>query len=803
MIQRLDHYVWEEVASQIRDWRNRFGLSIPVSVNVSRVDMADPDIVKDFQKLLEEYSLEPEDLILEITESAYSEDEGFIISTVNTLRGLGLRVEMDDFGTGYSSLGMISQMPIDALKLDMIFVRNAFAGHGDMKMIELIIDIAGYLRVPVIAEGVETKEQVDVLKYMGCDIIQGYYFSKPVPAEEFERFVSEKKQMLIDEARRAESDDHEVLAQAEASMNDTMTYARISQALAQDYFAIYYISMITGAYIEYSMKNEDHRLLPINNGERFFEDCMKNIRERVIPSDRDRVIAAFNERNLMRVIKNNRKFQINFQMLDNGDPMHVSIKAIRLPDDDDHFLIGMTNIDEQMEMEKAYRDAQDKSINYSGLAQALAADYFCIYYIDMETDDFFEFTAHDSYEDMGVEKEGKDFFTLTRKNILRLIYKEDQKYFLDVFTKENILRKIRENGSFIATYRLMFDGVPTYVSLKAIPMKGNDKRYIVIGVNNIDKQMKRREEYELSQKENLSYSRFVQTIAKDYYSIYMVNLDTDDFTEYSLNPEYKELKVEQSGVDFFESYRKNLVRLVHPDDLKRALMVWEKGQIQNELSKGESFSVTYRLMFEGSAEYINCKVIRMTGEDEGNILIAISNVDEQIRREQEYENDLRKARSASLRDPLTGVRSKLAFTEEEKKIDDMIAEDQQEPFAVAVCDVNGLKEINNTKGHKAGDQIIVEACRMICNQFKHSPVFRIGGDEFVAILQRADYRERESLIEDFIKHNADNACGDGVVIACGVADWREGLKESFEAVFERADERMHENKNSLKTTAEE
>ncbi len=105
---------------------------------------------------------------------------------------MGFKIEMDDFGTGYSSLGMLSNMPIDALKLDMSFVRSAFSGNRDVRIIEMILDIAEYLHVPVVAEGVETEEQYLVLKEMGCDLVQGYYFSKPVPAEAFDRFLTER-----------------------------------------------------------------------------------------------------------------------------------------------------------------------------------------------------------------------------------------------------------------------------------------------------------------------------------------------------------------------------------------------------------------------------------------------------------------------------------------------------------------------------------------------------------------------------------------------------------------------------------
>ncbi len=193
LIQRLDEYVWRETAARIRDWKNRFGFSVPVSVNVSRVDVSDPHLVDMLLGILDENQISTDDLLLEITESAYTEDAEQIIAKVNKLRALGFKVEMDDFGTGYSSLNMISRLPIDALKLDMQFIRNAFNERRETWMIKVIIDIANYLSVPVIAEGVETEEQMLTLCDMGCDYIQGFYFSRPVTAQEFESLLIERK----------------------------------------------------------------------------------------------------------------------------------------------------------------------------------------------------------------------------------------------------------------------------------------------------------------------------------------------------------------------------------------------------------------------------------------------------------------------------------------------------------------------------------------------------------------------------------------------------------------------------------
>jgi diguanylate cyclase (GGDEF)-like protein len=193
LIAQLDEFVWRRTAETIAGWKNRLGISVPVSVNLSRAEMYDPGLIDTMEKITGDNGITSKDLYLEITESAYVSDSDQIVDRVKTLREHGFFIEMDDFGSGYSSLNMISELPIDALKLDMMFIRSAFDKHNDTRMISIVIDIADYLGVPVIAEGVETEEQYLALKKLGCAIIQGYYFSKPVPAAEFEKFLLDKK----------------------------------------------------------------------------------------------------------------------------------------------------------------------------------------------------------------------------------------------------------------------------------------------------------------------------------------------------------------------------------------------------------------------------------------------------------------------------------------------------------------------------------------------------------------------------------------------------------------------------------
>ena len=185
LIRELDRYIWREAAQQMRMWKNTLDKAIPVSVNVSRADLYDTQLHNVLLGIVEEAALQPADCLLEITESAYADNADALVATVGRLRDKGFRIEMDDFGSGYSSLNMLASLPIDALKLDMKFIRTICVNPKDLRMVELVREIADFMDIPIIAEGVETKEQYRLLKSVGIDILQGYYFSRPIPSAQF------------------------------------------------------------------------------------------------------------------------------------------------------------------------------------------------------------------------------------------------------------------------------------------------------------------------------------------------------------------------------------------------------------------------------------------------------------------------------------------------------------------------------------------------------------------------------------------------------------------------------------------
>ncbi len=186
MIRELDYFVWKEAARHIAEWKRKYGIVIPVSVNVSRVDLYNDHVGLDLLKICADAGISPSDLYLEITESAYADEAHQLVGMVDHLRELGFRIEIDDFGSGYSSLNSLTTVTFDVLKLDMQFVKTLEINEKTRKMVAIVADIARFLGVPVVAEGVETAKQLAYLKEKGYQVIQGYYFSKPLPAAEFE-----------------------------------------------------------------------------------------------------------------------------------------------------------------------------------------------------------------------------------------------------------------------------------------------------------------------------------------------------------------------------------------------------------------------------------------------------------------------------------------------------------------------------------------------------------------------------------------------------------------------------------------
>lgn len=184
-ITKLDTYVWEQVFQYLAEFRKRGYPDFPISANLSRVDLYDPAVCDTIVAMSEKYDVPPSLFRIEVTESAYMDNPGQLLQTIRQFNAAGFRVLMDDFGSGYSSLNMLIKIPVSTLKIDMGFIGDVGNSERSNSVMNSIVRMAKWLEMTVIAEGVETQEQLDYLRSVGCDCVQGYYYSKPLPIGAF------------------------------------------------------------------------------------------------------------------------------------------------------------------------------------------------------------------------------------------------------------------------------------------------------------------------------------------------------------------------------------------------------------------------------------------------------------------------------------------------------------------------------------------------------------------------------------------------------------------------------------------
>ncbi len=434
------------------------------------------------------------------------------------------------------------------------------------------------------------------------------------------------------------------------------------------------------------------------------------------------------------------------------------------------------------------------TLMYSDITRAISRDFFRIFCVNMETDSFVEFVPHDYDEKLDVRTVGKSFDHIVN-SFLDLVYTADADAFRTVVTKENVLKVLCVDDSFSLDFRMISDGKPMYVRLKATRLRKADPVHVLFALSNTDAHMQRLAGYESTMSRELTFNAVSEALTSDYDCIYYVNTETGEFIEYSSSDAYKSLNVAPEGKDFFAMCREELSHIVFEEDRENFLSSFSEKGFLKILSGDHSPLLSFRIVLDNSPIYFLVKITKMNQIDDHHIVIGLTNIEANLPRIQKYEQ----MRKIANRDSLTGVKSKHAFTVDEKRINHEIKQKNAEPFALVVCDVNGLKKINDTKGHQAGDAYLCQSCKMICNIFSHSPVYRIGGDEFAAILKGSDYESRGRLIQELHELSSAHISSNEAVVSGGLADYYADHDKCVKDIFERADANMYKEKMLLKS----
>lgn len=187
---KLDEFIFEKVCKDIKKLKNKIKKMPMISVNISKETLTEKDFLEKYSKILNKYKINANEIELEITEGVAINKELDIKEILTNIKSKGFKISIDDFGTGYSSLNMLQIMPIDIIKIDKSFIDKINKFNNNQNLIEAIMMIAKKMNLKTVAEGVEFKEQVEYLKSVKCDLIQGYYYSKPIKLEEFIEYIN-------------------------------------------------------------------------------------------------------------------------------------------------------------------------------------------------------------------------------------------------------------------------------------------------------------------------------------------------------------------------------------------------------------------------------------------------------------------------------------------------------------------------------------------------------------------------------------------------------------------------------------
>tara|TARA_R110002110_G_C13419216_1_gene714305 strand:- start:1 stop:2001 length:2001 start_codon:yes stop_codon:yes gene_type:complete len=188
----LDNYVLEKTCQTIAKWYKAYKRRVPLAINITAVEFQAANFVNNIQKLLIKYEIPPIYLELEVTESVVITDIELVMKTIIELQNMGIKVSIDDFGTGYSSLAYLRKLPIDKIKIDRSFIQEVTTNDSDLTIVKTMVELSHGLGKRVLAEGVETQQQLQLLRNIGCDAVQGYFISKPISEEEFTKYLKRK-----------------------------------------------------------------------------------------------------------------------------------------------------------------------------------------------------------------------------------------------------------------------------------------------------------------------------------------------------------------------------------------------------------------------------------------------------------------------------------------------------------------------------------------------------------------------------------------------------------------------------------
>ncbi len=599
LIYKLDLYVLEQVLQKIRDFKKEGLYIVPHSVNLSRSDFDACDIVEEIRRRVDDAGVRRDRITIEITESIVGGDFEFMKAQVERFQSLGFPVWMDDFGSGYSSLDVLQSIRFDLIKFDMSFMRKLDAGESGKIILTELMKMCNSLGVDTVCEGVETEAQVRFLQEIGCSKLQGFYFDRPRPLSHVLEWHRNHREDGYENPKES------VYYEAIGCVNlyDLAVLANVDESAFQNTFNTLPMSII-------EVRGDQARFVRSNLSYRDFIN-------RFFSFDQSFQTGAFGRygdvfmHNVVKVCCEQGARSFFEEKMPDGSVVHSFARRIA---------VNPVNGDMAVAVAVLSVSEPDEGASYAEIARALAADYYNIYIVDLDTDRYIEYSSRVGEEELAMERHGEDFFVSSRRDAHR-IYAEDRETFYAAFSKEKVVSALDRQGVFTTTYRLVDTGVPVYVNMKVTRMQ-TDRNRIIIGISIIDAQMKQEEAQNRIQRERDALAR-VMALSEGYLSLYSVDPDTGRYIEYSASDEYETLGFAKEGGDFFMQGIIDGKKTVHPEDLPGYLERFTRENILREIRERRVFKMTYRLVINGQPWPVSLRIARYRDGFEDKLMAGV------------------------------------------------------------------------------------------------------------------------------------------------------------------------------------
>ena len=602
LIYKLDLYVVDQIIEKLSVIQGEGLFAVPQSVNLSRADFEDCNIVDEICRRIDRAGVDHSLLTIEITESIVAADFEYMRGQVNRFRELGFQVWMDDFGSGYSSLDVLQDLKLDLIKFDMRFLRQLEEGVNGKIILTELMRMATALGLETVCEGVETKEHVDFLSEIGCCKLQGYYYTKPLPLEQILERYEQGRQIGFENPE--ETSYYDTLGSINlyeldwVASNDLINTENLFDSIPM------VIMELTDDAVRIVRSNATYREF----SDRSFERNIGKEFERfdTIPEHHRNNFLSY----MIQCANNGGRVSVDEKLPNSNTTIHSFMRRVAV-----NPVTGTRSVAVAV---LAVTD-DTKGITYASIVNSLAGDYFSLYYVNIKNDEYVIYSS-DKTSGMADEKErGKNFFKEGRKESLKILHKSDRAEFVENFTKENILRNLAEYEKYELTYRVILNGKTEYVTMKAMPMS-DDRDHIIVGLRNVSAQMKQREALERIKRETLVSTRLCALVS-NYLCIYIVNLENETYNEFGINSVIDNLGFAKEGVDFFNRCLEEGKRIISKDDYDSFTKAFEKNKILRTIKKDGVYIINYRINMLGETFWAVLRA-SMVKEADGDKLIV-------------------------------------------------------------------------------------------------------------------------------------------------------------------------------------